>query len=195
MFGIELTELLASGGLLVIALILFAETGLLIGFFLPGDTLLLAAGILAAAGTFSLATLLPVIIISTILGNIVGYEIGHRAGPRLFKKKDSKIFRHEYLERAEIFYEKHGGKTILFARFIPIIRTFAPIVAGIGNMDKKLFNFYNVVGGFVWGIGVTMIGYFFGQKIPNLDHYILPVILAVVVISFLSPFVHKITKR
>lgn len=195
MFGIEVTELLASGGLLVIALILFAETGLLLGFFLPGDTLLLAAGILAAAGTFSLATLLPVIVISTILGNIVGYEIGHRAGPKLFKKKDNKIFRHEYLERAELFYEKHGGKTILFARFIPIIRTFAPIVAGIGNMDKKLFNFYNVVGGLVWGIGVTLIGYFFGQRIPNLDHYILPVILAVVIISFLSPLAHKITKR
>jgi len=195
MFGIEVTEILRSGGLLVVAFILFAETGLLIGFFLPGDTLLLASGILAAAGTFSLTTLLPVVIVSTVLGNIVGYEIGKRAGPRLFKKEDNALFKREYLQRAENFYEKHGGKTILFARFIPIIRTFAPIVAGIGNMDKKLFNFYNVLGGIFWGVGVTLIGYFFGQKIPNLDNYILPVILAVVILSFLSPLVHKITKR
>lgn len=194
MFGIEVTEILQNGGLIVIALILFAETGLLIGFFLPGDTLLLAAGILVASGTFSFATLLPVIVISTILGNIVGYEIGKRAGPRLFKKEDSTIFRREYLIRAEKFYEKHGGKTILFARFIPIIRTFAPIVAGIGNMDKKLFNFYNVLGGIVWGVGVTLIGYFFGSKIPNIDHYILPVILTVVLLSFLSPLLHKLQK-
>lgn len=194
MFGIEITEILQNGGLIVIALILFAETGLLIGFFLPGDTLLLAAGILVASGTFSFATLLPVILISTILGNIVGYEIGHRAGPKLFKKEDSKIFKKEYLERAEQFYEKHGGKTILFARFIPIIRTFAPIVAGIGKMDKRLFNFYNVVGGVVWGVGVTLIGYYFGSKIPNIDHYILPVILTVVLLSFLSPFLHKLKR-
>ncbi|MEK7626154.1 MAG: VTT domain-containing protein [Patescibacteria group bacterium] len=195
MFGIEITEILQNGGLIVIALILFAETGLLVGFFLPGDTLLLAAGILVASGTFSFATLLPVIVISTILGNIVGYEIGHRAGPRLFQKEDSKIFRKEYLERAEQFYEKHGGKTILFARFIPIIRTFAPIVAGIGKMDKKLFNFYNILGGIVWGVGVTLIGYYFGSKIPNIDHYILPVILTVVLLSFLSPLAHKIIRR
>lgn len=194
MFGIEITEILQNGGLLVIAFILFAETGLLFGFFLPGDTLLLAAGILAASGTFSLATLLPVIVISTILGNIVGYEIGHRAGPKLFKKEDNKIFRKEYLVRAEEFYEKHGGKTILFARFIPIIRTFAPVVAGIGAMDKRMFNFYNVVGGIVWGVGVTLVGYFFGSKIPNIDHYILPIILSVVILSFLSPLLHKIKR-
>lgn len=194
MFGIEITEILQNGGLLVIAFILFAETGLLFGFFLPGDTLLLAAGILAASGTFSLATLLPVIVISTVLGNIVGYEIGHRAGPKLFKKEDNKIFRKEYLVRAEEFYEKHGGKTILFARFIPIIRTFAPIVAGIGAMDKKMFNFYNVIGGIVWGVGVTLIGYFFGSKIPNIDHYILPIILSVVILSFLSPLLHKLKR-
>ncbi|MEK9196215.1 MAG: VTT domain-containing protein [Patescibacteria group bacterium] len=194
MFGIEITEILQNGGLLVIAFILFAETGLLFGFFLPGDTLLLAAGILVASGTFSLATLLPVIVISTVLGNIVGYEIGHHAGPRLFKKEDNKIFRKEYLIRAEEFYEKHGGKTILFARFIPIIRTFAPIVAGIGVMDKKLFNLYNVVGGAIWGVGITLIGYFFGSKIPNIDHYILPVILSVVLLSFLSPLLHKLKK-
>ncbi|OGL30831.1 hypothetical protein A3F37_00065 [Candidatus Saccharibacteria bacterium RIFCSPHIGHO2_12_FULL_41_12] len=195
MFGIDITEIIRNGGLLLVAFMLFAETGLLLGFFLPGDTLLLASGILAASGNFSLGVLLPVVVVSTVAGNIVGYEIGHRAGPKLFKKKDGKIFRQEYLTRAEDFYEKHGGKTILFARFLPIIRTFAPIVAGIGKMNKKLFNFYNVVGGVIWGVGVTLIGYFFGQRIPNLENYILPVILTVVLLSFLSPLIHSFKKN
>lgn len=195
MFGIELSELLSSGGLLVIALILFAETGLLIGFFLPGDTLLLAAGILAAAGTFSLWTLLPVIVISTILGNVVGYQIGKHAGPRLFKKEDGFLFRKEYIDKAEKFYEAHGSKTIFLARFIPIIRTFAPIVAGIAKMDQRVFTFYNITGGIFWGVSVTLLGYFFGTKIPHLDHYILPIILAVMVLSIASPLVHRLFKK
>jgi membrane-associated protein len=162
---------------------------------LPGDTLLLAAGILAAAGTFSLWTLLPVIVLSTILGNTVGYQIGKRAGPKLFNKKDSLLFKKEYLEKAEAFYEKHGSKTIFLARFIPIVRTFAPIVAGVAKMDQKVFNLYNVTGGFFWGVSVTLLGYFFGSKIPNIDHYILPLILGIMVLSIASPLLHKIIRH
>lgn len=186
-------EIFVSGGLLLIAFIVFAESGLLFGFFFPGDTLLIAAGLLASQGKFDLITLLPTIAISATLGGIVGYYIGEKAGPKLFTKEDGIVFRKSYVTRAEDFYEKHGGKTIILARFIPIIRTFAPVVAGIGNMNKVLFNIYNVVGSVIWGVGVTLIGYFFGSKIPNLDHYILPIIIFVMVASF-GPTIYHIFK-
>jgi membrane-associated protein len=177
-------DIFVSGGLLLIAFIVFAESGLLFGFFFPGDTLLIAAGLLASQGKFELLTLLPTIAVSATLGGIAGYYIGEKAGPKLFKKEDGIVFRKAYVARAEEFYEKHGGKTIMLARFIPIIRTFAPVVAGIGHMNKFAFNAYNFFGSIVWGVGVTLLGYFFGSKIPNLDHFILPIIVLVMVASF-----------
>lgn len=186
-------DIFVSGGLLLIAFIVFAESGLLFGFFFPGDTLLIAAGLLASQGNFDLVTLLPTIAISATLGGIVGYYIGEKAGPKLFTKEDGIVFRRSYVTRAEDFYEKHGGKTIILARFIPIIRTFAPVVAGIGSMNKVLFNIYNVLGSMIWGVGVTLIGYYFGSKIPNLDHYILPIIVFVMVASF-GPTIYHIFK-
>lgn len=184
--------ILASGGLLLIAFIVFAECGLLFGFFLPGDTLLFAAGFFASQGQVSLAWLIATIVVSAIAGNAVGYEIGRRAGPRLFKKKDGIVFRAEYVEQAEAFYEKHGGKTIILARFVPIVRTFAPVVAGVARMDLRLFTIYNVVGSIIWGAGVTTAGYFLGSKIPNIDTYILPIILLAMALSFGPTIYHLV---
>jgi membrane-associated protein len=185
--------IITTGGLALIAFIVFAESGLLFGFFFPGDTLLFLAGTLAAQGQFSIVTAVIVIVVSAILGGRVGYEIGHRAGPRLFKKEDGILFRREYIERSEAFYRKHGGKTIILARFIPIVRTFAPVVAGMGKMDKGRYTFYNIVGALMWGIGVTVLGYFFGQYIPDIDKYILPIIGLIMVLSF-GPTIYHILR-
>lgn len=185
--------IIATGGLALIAFIVFAESGLLFGFFFPGDTLLLLAGILASQGQFSILTVIIVIVVSAIIGGQAGYYIGEKFGPKLFNKKDGILFKAEYVDRSEKFYEKHGGKTIILARFIPIVRTFAPVVAGVGKMDKKRFAFYNIAGSAIWGIGVTLVGYFFGSRIPNLDGIILPVVLAVMVLSF-APAVYHILK-
>lgn len=185
--------IITTGGLALIAFIVFAESGLLFGFFFPGDTLLFLAGTLAAQGQFSIYTAVPVIVISTILGANVGYSIGRRAGPRLFKKRDGILFRVEYLERSEQFYEKHGGKTIMLARFVPIVRTFAPVVAGMGKMDRRKFTMYNIAGSVLWGVGVTMLGYFFGQFIPDIDKYLLPIVGLVMILSF-GPAVYHIFK-
>jgi membrane-associated protein len=189
----DVNNLIESGGLLLIAAIIFAETGLLVGFFLPGDTLLLSAGVFAAQGKLPLFWKLIVVIVASIVGNVSGYKIGQHGGKRVFSKSDGFLFRKEYIERAEEFYEKHGGKTILFARFIPIVRTFAAVVAGVGNMNFGLFTLYNVLGGVLWGGTVTLLGYWFGTKIPNIDHYILPVVLAAVLFSF-SPMIYHIGK-
>lgn len=182
--------LIATGGLALIAFIIFAECGLLFGFFFPGDTLLFAAGFFASQDKISLIGLLFTVVTSAIAGNAVGYEIGKRAGTKLFKKEDGIIFRKEYVEQAELFYEKHGGKTIILARFMPIVRTFAPVVAGIGKMNVRLFTLYNVVGSIIWGVGVTMLGYYLGSKIPNIDAYLLPIILLAMSFSFAPTIYH-----
>ena len=186
-------EIIASGGLALIAFIVFAESGLLFGFFFPGDSLLFVAGILAASGEFNIVTLISVIVVSAILGGQTGYLIGKKAGPKLFRKEDGIVFRKEYVERSEQFYEKHGGKTILLARFVPIIRTFAPVVAGIGKMNQAKFTFYNIVGSGIWAISVTLIGYYFGKQIPNVDAYVLPIILIATMSTF-SPTIYHIFK-
>lgn len=185
-------SIIAAGGLIFIAGIVFAESGLLIGFFFPGDTLLFAAGIFAAQGQFSLLTAILVIIVAAIAGGQVGYTIGKRAGPKLFRKEDGILFRKEYIQHSEDFYEKHGGKTIILARFVPVVRTFAPVVAGIGKMDYKKFTAYNIAGSAIWAISVTTLGYYLGSKIHNIDAYILPVILTVTILTFSSPIYHII---
>lgn len=190
---LEPTELIKTGGLALIAFLVFAESGLLFGFFFPGDTLLFAAGVLAAAGEFNIVEVTTVIVISAILGGYTGYWIGKKAGPKLFKKNDGIIFRKEYIQRSEDFYEKHGGKTIMLARFVPIVRTFAPVVAGIGNMNQAKFMFYNVVGSGIWGITITLVGYFFGSKIPNIETYVFPIILLAILLT-ISPTIYHILK-
>lgn len=194
MFGLD-PEAIAQAGVLVIALIVFVESGLLVGFFLPGDTLLIAAGMVAAQGAISIEVTIAAIVIAAIIGDNVGYTIGQYSGKRLFHKKDSILFRQEYVERAQAFYDKHGGKTIIIARFVPLVRTFAPVVAGIGKMPRKKFFMYNVVGAVLWGVGVTMLGYWLGSIFPELGHYLEYAIIAVVTLSFIPAAYHILGDR
>lgn len=189
----DINNLLGAGGIiaiLIVAVIVFAESGLLIGFFLPGDTLLFGAGLIASQGSIPLYPLIIATIIAAIIGDNVGYSIGRRSGPRLFKKKDGMLFRQEHIQIAEKFYERHGGKTIILARFTPIVRTFAPVVAGVGKMPREKFFFYNVFGGIIWGAGMPLLGYHLGSKIPGLDHHIEKVLIGVIVLSLGISFFH-----
>jgi len=186
----DLKEILPAIGYLGIVFIVFAESGLLIGFFFPGDSLLFTAGFLASQGIFNIKILALLCFIGAVLGDSVGYEFGKKVGRRLFKRPDSFLFKKENLEKAETFYEKHGKKTIILARFIPIIRTFAPIVAGIGDMHYKTFLSYNIFGGFFWSVGISFAGYFLGSRIPNVDKYLLPIVLGIIIISVLPGFYH-----
>lgn len=188
--ALNIDKVILGAGLAAIGATVFAESGLLIGFFLPGDTLLFGAGILASQGTINLWHLLIVVIVAAIVGDNVGYSIGRRTGKRMFTKKEGILFRHEHIEKAEKFYEAHGGKTIIMARFIPVVRTFAPMVAGIGKMPRKRFMTYNIIGGVLWGGGVTLLGYWIGTKVPWVEHYITPILLAVIFLSITGSLVH-----
>ncbi len=174
--------------------IIFAESGLLIGFFLPGDSLLFTAGFLASLEqpVFSLPVLLIGFAIAAITGDSVGYAFGRRVGRRLFQREDSLLFHKKNLLRAEAFYDKHGGKAIVLARFMPIVRTFAPIVAGIGVMQYRRFVAFNVVGGLLWAVGVTLAGYFLGNVIPDVDKYLLPIVIIIVLVSVAPPAYHML---
>lgn len=183
-------KVILGGGYLAIGLTVFAESGLLVGFFLPGDTLLFGAGVLAAQGVFNLPLLIAIIVSAAIIGDNVGYSIGRRFGPRLFKRHDGAIFRQEYLQQAEAFYEKHGGKTIIMARFVPIVRTFAPVVAGIGKMPRKKFLAYNIIGGLLWGVSLPLVGYYIGSRVPGIEKFVEPVILAVIILSIGPALIH-----
>ena len=154
--------------------IVFAESGMLVGFFLPGDTLLLAAGVFAAQGKFPIVLTIMLIAMAAILGDNTGYHIGKLTGKRIFRKKDGILFRHEYIEKAEKVYEKYGGKIMLLAHFLPIVRTFAPLVAGVGHMPRWKFFIFDAIGDIAWATVVTLLGFWLGSRIPNLDHYILP---------------------
>jgi membrane-associated protein len=191
----DVTHLLGGAGvfigLLFIGGMIFAESGLLIGFFFPGDTLLISAGVFAAQGKLPLALTLLVISVAAIAGDNLGYAIGKTAGRRLFHKKDGLIFRHEYVMRAEAFYERWGSKTMLLAHFVPVIRTFAPIVAGIAKMNRLQFVLFDAVGDIAWACLVTMLGFWFGSKIPNIDHYILPAVGLAILFTF-SPMIWHI---
>ena len=186
----DLLKILPAIGYLGIFAIVFAESGLLIGFFLPGDSLLFTAGFLASQGIFDIRILSLICFIGAVLGDSVGYTFGHKVGRRLFHKKDSLLFHKDNLLKAENFYEKHGKKTIVIARFMPMIRTFAPIVAGVGNMEYKTFISYNIIGGFLWGVGLTLAGYFLGSVIPNVDKYLLPIIALIIILSVAPTAIH-----
>ncbi len=172
-------------GYIGLFLLVFTESGLFFGFFLPGDSLLFTAGILAASGHFLIVPIILVVLAGAILGDSVGYYFGAKAGPFLFKRNDSRFFKKAHLERSAAFYEKHGSKTILLARFVPIVRTFAPIVAGASLMEYRRFLLWNAIGGVLWTLLLTLLGYGLGNSIPNVDRYLLPIIALVVVISFL----------
>jgi membrane-associated protein len=180
----DVETLVRVGGLTAMTAIIFAETGLMIGFFLPGDSLLVTAGVFAATGQLNIWALNALLIVAAIAGDTVGYWFGRRVGPALFKRPKSLLFNPDHLRRAHDFYEKHGGKTIIIARFMPVIRTFAPIVAGMGEMKYRRFLSFNVFGGLFWVISMTGIGYFLG-KIPGVREHIEIVIIIVVFLSIL----------
>lgn len=179
----DLKQIILTTGYAGIFGMVFAESGLLFGFFFPGDSLLITAGLLASQGYLNIAVLLVGGILSAIGGDSVGYWFGKKTGPRIFKREDSLLFHKKNIVRANKFYQKHGGKTIVIARFMPFIRTFAPIVAGIGKMDYSRFLFFNIFGGIFWVASTTLGGYILGSKIPNIDRYFIFIIGAVILVS------------
>jgi membrane-associated protein len=179
----SLDDLIRWGGYVVLVAIVFTETGLLVGFFLPGDSLLITAGLVAAAGGLNIWWLNGLLIVAAIVGDSVGYAIGWRVGPRLFTREKSLLFNPRHIERTRRFYERHGAKTIVIARFVPIVRTFAPVVAGIGQMQYRRFLLYNVLGGVGWVLGMTWAGYLLGRAIPNVDRYMHIIVIIVIILS------------
>lgn len=191
----HLEDLIRWGGYTVLAVIIFAETGLFVGFFLPGDSLLVTAGLFAARGDLSLAVMFILLSLMAIVGDGVGYWIGRVTGPKIFTREKSWFFAKDHLLRAQRFYEKHGGKTIIIARFMPIIRTFAPVVAGVGKMSYGRFASYNVIGGIAWVGSMLGIGYGLGNAIPNISERIHWVILIVVFLSILPGIIEYLRHR
>jgi len=191
--GENLINLIKAGGLIGLFLIIFSESGLLVGFFLPGDSLLFTAGFLSSQGYFNLALLILISFAGAVIGDSVGYTFGHKVGPRIFNRTDSLLFKKENLVKAQNFYRKYGGKTIILARFTPIIRTFAPIVAGAGEMKYRDFIIYNLTGGLLWTLTMCLGGYFLGSVIPNVDKYMLPIIAVIIFISLL-PTISEVIK-
>ncbi|MEK9183209.1 MAG: VTT domain-containing protein [Patescibacteria group bacterium] len=186
----DLIAIIKAGGYIGIFSIVFAESGLLIGFFFPGDSLLFTAGFLASQGFLRISILMIGSFIAAVIGDNVGYSFGLRVGPKIFKREDSLIFHKDHLLRAQNFYAKHGGKAIILARFMPIVRTFAPILAGVGKMRYGTFLAYNIVGGFLWAAGLSGLGYFLGSAIPNVDRYLLPIIILIILLSVAPSFYH-----
>jgi len=181
--GVNLSDFVLAVGYIGLFIVIFAETGLFLGFFLPGDSLLFVAGLLASSGMLSLPMLLGVVFVAAVLGNVLGYFFGRRVGPALFKREDSLLFKKSHVERAEEFFNRYGAKTIMLARFMPIVRTFAPILAGVGQMNFREFFLYNVIGAFLWSFGLLVGGFFLGRVVPDIDRYILPIVLVIVVVS------------
>jgi len=181
----DVKGLIEWGGPALVCAIIFIETGMFVGFFLPGDSLLVTAGVFAGAGHTSIATLLIFVTLCAIAGDQLGYWIGRMAGQGLYKREDSHFFKKRHLERAHEFYEKYGGKTVILARFVPIIRTFCPPVAGAAKMSYSRYLLYDIFGGFLWVWSMTLLGYTLGRSVPNIDKRIHIVIAAVVVASLL----------
>ncbi len=194
-FGFDLIIFIKAAGYLGILGIVFAESGLLVGFFLPGDSLLFTAGFLASQGYFDIAILIILCFVGAVLGDSFGYAFGKKTGPKKFKREDSRIFKKSHLEKSRIFYETYGGKTIILARFMPVVRTFAPILAGVGMMKYPVFLFYNAIGGALWAIGLPLTGYFLGSSIPSIDKYIIPIVILIIVISILPPVIHILKNK
>ena len=181
----DITQVLPAIGYAGLAAIVFAESGLFFGFFLPGDSVLFSAGLLASHGTFNIITLVVLISAAAVLGDSAGYWFGSLVGQKLFSRNDSLLFHKRHLEETHRFYEKYGASAVILARFVPIVRTFAPILAGVGRMRYSLFLRYNVIGGCLWGAGVTLLGYFLGQTFPAVDQYLTLVIALIILVSFL----------
>lgn len=189
-----LQDYIIAFGYVGIFLTIFAESGFLLGFFLPGDSLLFTLGLLASQGTFNIWILLPLAIVAAILGDSFGYYMGNKLGPRVFSREDSWLFKKQYLDETEAFYTKYGKKTIILARFVPIVRTFAPIFAGVGKMKYSIFLAYNVIGAFLWAGGFLTVSYVLGQRIPGIGDYLEYIILGIIFVS-VAPVALHLYKR
>jgi membrane-associated protein len=187
---VDLPTLIKAIGYIGVTAIIFAECGLLIGFFLPGDSLLFTAGFLASQGFLDIWVLTVLCTVAAVLGPAVGYWFGFQVGPRLFNREDSRFFHKKHLERAHAFYEQHGGKALVLARFMPVVRTFAPIVAGMARMSYGPFVLYTLIGAAVWAIGVTWAGFYLGNAIPDVDKYLLPIIAVIIIASIAPSAIH-----
>jgi len=193
---VEIIGWAGAAAVFLVPLIIFAESGLLIGFFLPGDSLLFTAGFLVQTGVIpiNIFAFIAILFAAAVLGDSVGYTFGRRVGRKVFDRPDSRIFKQSYLAQAEAFYQKHGGKTIIIARFIPVVRTFAPIVAGTARMKYKTFIAYNLIGGALWTIGITGLGYLLGAWFTKLgydiDQVILPIVAIIILLSIAPPVIH-----
>ena len=194
-FGIDLGALIKTVGSLGVFAIIFAESGLLIGLILPGDSLLFTAGFLASQGYFHIVILVVGSALSAILGGMSGYALGYRYGPKIFKRDGAYFLNPANLERTKLFYEDHGGKAIIWARFLPIIRTIVPILAGVGAMSYPIFLFYNILGSMLWVFGLTLSGYFLGRIIPGVDHYLVPIVILIIIVSMLPSLAHLLRSR
>jgi membrane-associated protein len=190
----QFDDLIRWGGHYILITIIFAETGVMAGFFLPGDSLLVTAGLFAATGHLNLVQLLIELSLAAIVGDSLSYAIGYRLGPKIFNKEHSIFFHKAHIARAHRFYEKYGAKTVVIARFVPIIRTFAPVVAGVGKMTYRQFIIYNIFGGTLWVCSMILIGYFLGRSIPNIDQHVHKIILVVIFLSIL-PAMFEIWKE
>ena len=193
----DLEGLVKWGGYIGLTLIIFAETGLLVGFFLPGDSLLVTAGLLAANPDFGLNVWLLgcILSVAAVVGDTVGYGVGQATGPRIFTREDSLLFNKQHLLRAQAFYEKHGGKTIIIARFMPIVRTFAPVVAGVGRMQYRSFAMFNVVGGLLWIWSMLLTGWVLARTVPGVAKHVEKIILLVVFLSILPGIIAWLKER
>ena len=184
------SDIVQSGGLLLVGLFLYSEVALFLGFFLPGDTLLIAAGVFAHSGKLAVISVIIVAIIAAISGDSTAYFIGKKLGTKVFKKKDSLLFNADHIARAEIFYEKYGPKALLVAHFLPVVRTFTPLLAGVGKMPYRKFLIFNATGDIAWATSVTLVGYYIGSRVPNVDHYILLLVLAAMIITTAPTLYH-----
>lgn len=191
----DIEALIQWGGLAMICAIVFAETGLMIGFFLPGDSLLVTAGVFAAAGYLDLTLLLTLVSLCAVVGDQLGYYIGQKTGQALFTREDSLLFKRSHVLKAQAFYEKYGAKTIVIARFVPIVRTFAPVIAGVGNMNYRRFVTYNIAGGLLWVFSMVLTGYLLGSAVPNINDHIHIVIAVVIFLSILPAIIEVLRNR
>lgn len=193
-FGLDVVEILRVTGYVGLFAIIFSESGLFFGFFLPGGSLLFVAGLLASQGLFNIYSLVLTVGIAAILGDNAGYWFGAKVGHRIFVKEDSIFFHKKYLETTREYYDKYGAMTVVISRFVPIVRTFAPILAGVGKMDYKKFLTYNIIGALFWAVGVSLLGFFLGETVPGIEKYITPIVILIIFLSIV-PIILKLKSK
>lgn len=193
-FNIDIIELIKTIGYFGLFAIVFLESGVFFGFFLPGGSMLFTAGLLASQGFFNIYILIILLGLAAVLGDSVGYYFGSKIGPKIFKKEDSLFFKKKHLEQTKIFYEKHGPMAVTLGRFVPIVRTFVPILAGVADMNYGKFIRYNIMGAILWAIGMTLLGYFIGTSVPGMQDYILPIVVIIIFLSII-PILIEMKKK